>query len=204
MLDPIETSLRWWGLLVERNVVSGLAGGLRRLEQSVGRRVETWPPRTLRAGLGLLVDSTVDAVRNFDPARRVVGHDLDRAVGLVVSKRIASASIVPPLSGAGARGIHGARMPVNLLAAIPRPARDLLEPERWWRAVLASGLDQQFRKAGDWSLLSTRFGFQTPGRPLDLRGLGAAIGSPATRFGDDLESALARLRSVAMDDSKGP
>ena len=91
LLDPIETSLRWWGLLLERNTISGLASGLRRLEQSIGRRIETLSPRRLRSGLELLLGSTADAVRSFDPSRQVVGHDLDRAVGLVVARRIASA-----------------------------------------------------------------------------------------------------------------
>ena len=200
LLDPIETSLRWWGLLLERNTISGLASGLRRLEQSIGRRIETLSPRRLRSGLDLLLGSTADAVRSFDPSRQVVGHDLDRAVGLVVARRIASSSLSNPMSGAGVRRIQAVCMPVDLLSVVPRRTRDLLAPERWWRVVLMAGRADEIRQADGWELLARRFAFQVPGRPGTLRDVAGSMGLPATRFVADLESALSRLRGMALEE----
>ena len=199
-LDPIETSLRWWGLLLERNTISGLASGLRRLEQSIGRRIETLSPRRLRSGLDLLLGSTADAVRSFDPSRQVVGHDLERAVGLVVARRIAASSLSNPMSGAGVRRIQAVCMPVDLLSVVPRRTRDLLAPERWWRVVLMAGRADEIRQADGWELLARRFGFQVPGRPGTLRDVAGSMGLPATRFVADLESALSRLRGMALEE----
>ena len=201
LLDPIETSLRWWGLLLERNTISGLASGLRRLEQSIGRRIETLSPRRLRSGLGLLLGSTADAVRSFDPSRQVVGHDLERAVGLVVARRIAASSLSNPMSGAGVRRIQAVCMPVDLLSVVPRRTRDLLAPERWWRVVLMAGRADEIRQADGWELLARRFGFQVPGRPGTLRDVAGSMGLPATRFVADLESALSRLRGMALEET---
>jgi hypothetical protein len=199
-LDPIETSLRWWGLLLERNTISGLAGGLRRLEQSIGRRIENLSPRRLRAGLDLLLRATADAVRNFDPSRQVVGHDLDRAVGLVVARRIAASPIALPMSGAGLRRIPSERMPVDPTSVIPRRTRDLLAPERWWRVVLAAERDEEIRRSVGWRPLARRFAFETPARPGTLSDVARAVGLPATRLVADMESSLADLRRVAMEE----
>lgn len=199
LLDPIETMLRWWGLLLERNTISGLSAGLRRLEQSIGRRLETLPPRRLRTGLDLLLSSTADAIRHFDPSRRVAGHDLDRAVGLVVARRIAASPVGLPLSGAHARGIAGARMPVDLLTVVPSRTRELLAAERWWRLVSGADRRAEIMDADGWEPLSRRFGFETPGRPRTLVDLGGLLGLPATRFVGELESATRDLRRVAID-----
>ena len=198
VLDPIESSLRWWGLLLERNTISGLAAGLRRLEQSIGRRIETLSPRRLRSGLDLLMRATSDAVRSFDPSRQVVGHDLDRAVGLVVARRIASSSLSLSMTGPGVRRIQADRMPVDLLGVVPRRTRDLLAPERWWRVIRAAGRADEIREAEGWELLARRFALETPGRPGTLSDVAASIGRPSTRFIADLESATSGLRRIAV------
>ena len=139
-------------------------------------------------------------MRSFDPSRQVVGHDLDRAVGLVVARRIAASSLSHPMSGAGMRRIQAARMPVDLLSVVPRRTRDLLAPERWWRGVLVSGRADEIRQADGWEPLARRFAFETPGRPGTLPDVADSMGLPATRFVADLESALSRLRRVAIEE----
>ena len=92
-------------------------------------------------------------------------------------------------------------MPMDLLSVVPRRTRDLLAPERWWRVVLMAGRADEIRQADGWELLARRFGFQVPGRPGTLRDVAGSMGLPATRFVADLESALSRLRGMALEET---
>lgn len=201
LLDPIETDLRWWGLLLERNVVSGLPAGLQRLEQSLGRRLERIPAARLEPALALLRSATRDVVIEFDPTRRAAGHDLARAVGLAVSRRIAASDVGGPIVGAGARGIRRPSMPVETLRSVPRSVRRLLGVERWWRRVLARGTSVELREHAGFAAMQARHALAGAGRPLDLRATGRVVGRPSSRFATELEACIGVLRATALDRS---
>lgn len=202
-LDPIETNLRWWGLLLERNTISGFAAGLQRLEQSVGRRLEELPGPRVAPLLAILVEGTADVVRGFDPARRAAGHDLARAVGLGVSRRIAREPIQDVVAGARARGIRRSTMPVDTLHAVPGDVRRLLGVERWWRRATSRGLDQEIREDPGWLASAMRYGLESPGRPHSLVETGRGLGIAPTRLVGGIDACLARLRRIGMTSDEG-
>ena len=88
-IDRVESDLRWWGMLLERATISGLGPGVQRFEQSIGRRIEQLPVKRIDDAMTLVIDGVSEAVQSFDPTRRTQGHNLDRSVGLTVSRRVA-------------------------------------------------------------------------------------------------------------------
>ncbi|MAD77874.1 MAG: hypothetical protein CMJ51_00710 [Planctomycetaceae bacterium] len=195
-LDPIETDLRWWGLLLERNTVSGLAAGLQRLEQSIGRRLEQLPGARVESLLMILLEGTVEVVLGFDPARRTEGHDLARAVGLGVSRRIAREHLAEVTAGARARGIRRATMPIDTLHAVPVGVRRLLSVERWWRRAEEAGVAQEIREDPGWLATAMRFGLASAGRPYSLAETGRELGIPPTRLVGRIDACVARIRGI--------
>ena len=198
LLDPIEADLRWWGLLLERNVISGLPAGLQRLEQSLGRRLERVPAARVVPSLALLRSATRDVVIEFDPTRRAAGHDLARAAGLAVSRRIAASELRGPIVGAGARGIRRPSMPVETLRCVPSSVRRLLSVERWWRRVLVDGPPPALLEHPGFLAMRARHALGGGGRPLDLASTGRVVGRPMSRFAAELEACIGVLRASAL------
>ncbi len=196
-VDPIESDLRWWGLLLERSVLRGLGEGLRRFEQTIGRRVEHLPRGRQTPAIRLVLDSTTEVVRRFDPARRAAQHTLDRAVALGVGRRLARESAWGTISGALARTGLDDPANINTLALVPEPARSLLALERWWRA--ASPEDRALIASSDGGRsMVIRFGLTESGRPRTLLETGRSRGIAPTRLIGSLEEAMRAIRASAM------
>jgi hypothetical protein len=197
IVDPIESDLRWWGLLLERSVLRGVGEGLRRFEQRIGRRVEHLPRGRQEPAIRLVLDSTTEVVRRFDPTRRAAQHTLDRAVALGVGRRLARESAWGTISGALAR--TGLDDPANIdtLALVPEPARSLLALERWWRA--ASPEDRaRIRSSDGGRSMFIRFGLTDSGRPRTLLETGRSRGIAPTRLIGSLEEAMRAIRASAI------
>lgn len=192
-LDPIESDLRWWGLLLERSTLRGCAEGLRRLEQAVGRRIEQLPAARVPAGLALVLDSVAEVVQGFDPARRVSGHTLDRAVALGVGRRLARETAWTTVGGAMVRGRLDEPMPVTSLSVLSAPMRSLLAVERWWRACPVETRSSIATGEGG-EALRIRFGLDVGGRPRSLLETGRRLGLAPTRIAGPIDAAVRRLR----------
>lgn len=197
-LDPIESDLRWWGLLLERSMLRGCAEGLRRLEQAVGRRIEQLPSPRVHAGLTLVLGSVSEVVLGFDPARRVSGHTLDRAVALGVGRRLARESGWEPVVGALVRGRLEDPVPVDPLAILSPPLRSLLATERWWRRC-PSALRDELTAGDGGEAFRIRFGFEPEGRPRSLLETGRRLGVAPTRIAGPIDETTRRLRHAALD-----
>ena len=197
VVDPIESDLRWWGLLLERSVLRGMAEGLRRFEQTIGRRVERLPRVRLAPALGLVLASVTDVVRGFDPTRRVAQHTLDRAVALGVGRRLARESAWSGIGGALARGGLDEPAGLDTLVLIPGPARGLLAVERWWRACPPAERDRIAAAEGGEGM-GVRYGFRDGGRPRSLLDTGRALGLAPTRLAAGIDAALRTLRHAAL------
>jgi phage terminase Nu1 subunit (DNA packaging protein) len=197
LIDPIESDLRWWGLLLERSVLRGAAEGLRRLEQTIGRRIEHLPRVRLASAIHLVLASVTDVVRGFDPTRRVAQHTLDRAVALGVGRRLARETEWGPVTGALSRGGLDDAAAIDTLTLIPEPARSLLAVERWWRSCPGPERDRIAGTDGGSTML-VRFGLDDAGRPRPLLETGRVLGTAPTRLVADLDDAVRALRRSAV------
>lgn len=197
-LDLVESHLRWSGMLLERAMLAGLNAGLRRFEQSVGRRLDQLPAARAMAALDLLLDAVSSGIREFDPTRRASGHALHRSVGLAVSRRVARESGWSAISGARRRPTVVGGRRVDMMAAVPEPMRSLLAPVRWWRA-LDPGRRSAFDAAPELPTFLIRFGLDAPGRPRSLVETGKLVGRPATRWSGGMEALLRSVRRAAID-----
>ncbi len=196
-VDPVESDLRWWGLLLERSVLRGIGEGLRRFEQTIGRRVEHLPRARHGPAIRLVLDSVTEEVRRFDPTRRAAQHTLDRAVALGVGRRLARESAWGAVTGAITRGGLDEPVMIDTLAVIPEPARSLLAVERWWRA--ASPEDRALISSSDGGRsMIIRFGLGESGRPRTLLETGRARGIAPTRLVGPLEDAVRAIRASAL------
>ena len=193
-VDAVESDLRWWALLRERSVRSGLASGLQRLEQSLGREIEALPIPRIRELLDRLIVTTAAVVDGFDPERRVLDHTLERACALAASRMMATVDPVVIASTARARVDLGAVPAPDLLGPTPASVRVLLGVERWWRRV--GGLLEGTR---GFEVAKVRYGLEDRGRPRSWRETAAVIGRPASHLRADalaFERAL-RLHAIA-------
>ncbi len=198
-IDPIEASLRWWGLLLERNTISALASGLLRFEQSAGRRVEELPRRRSEEAFRFVLGATAASVKEFDPSRRVEGHELSRAVGLGVARRVAATDLAAGTSSGARRRVAGDPMELpDTLEVVPPTIRRLLDVERWWRRLDDPDLAGFGGEDIGPRAMRARMSLDGTGRPLSMRETGRRLGLPPTRFAGDLESAQRRLRAVAI------
>jgi hypothetical protein len=196
-LDPIESDLRWWGLLLERSTLRGVAEGLRRLEQTIGRRIEDLPKPRRRPAIELVLATVADVVSTFDPTRRAAQHTLDRAVALGVGRRLARESAWGTVAGALARGGLEEQAMIDTLTLVPEPARSLLAVERWWRA--SSPEDRALIASSDGGRsMVIRFGLTESGRPRTLLETGRSRGIAPTRLIGSLEEAMRAIRASAM------
>ncbi len=200
-VDPIESDLRWWGLLLERSMLRGLAEGLRRLEQTIGRRVEHLPRGRQGPAIRLVLDSVTEVVRRFDPTRRAAQHTLDRAVALGVGRRLARESAWGTVTGALARGGLQEPAMIDTLTLVPEPARSLLAVERWWRAASPEDRARIESTDGGRSMV-IRFGLTASGRPHTLLETGRSRGIAPTRLIGSLEEAMRAIRASAMRDPR--
>lgn len=176
-LDAVESDLRWWALLRERSVRSGLASGLRRLEQSLGREIEALPILRIRELLDRLVVTTAAVVDGFDPERRVLDHTLERACGLAASRMMATVDPGVIASTARARVDLGAVPAPDLLASTPASVRRLLGVERWWRRV-----GGRLEGTRGFEVAMVRYGLEDRGRPRSWRETAVLIGRPASHL----------------------
>ena len=176
-LDAIESDLRWWGLLRERSVRTGLTSGLRRVEQSLGRAIEGLPSQRIVELLDRLVVTTASVVDGFDPERRVLDHTLDRACGLAASRMMAT--IVPgAIAGAARARADLDLLPApDLLRSMPESVRVLLRVERWWRTVGERGVS-----IAGFDVARVRHGFGDRDRPRTWRETGRILGRPASHL----------------------
>ena len=199
-LDLVESHLRWSGMLLERATLAGLNPGLRRFEQSLGRRLDQLPTPRAMIAVDLLLDAVSDGVRSFDPTRRTSGHGLARSVGLAVSRRVAREPGWTEITGAKRRptSIEGRR--IDLLAAIPEPMRSLMAPVRWWRS-LDPTRRSAFAEATGFAPFVVRFGLDVPGRPRSLVETGRLVGRPPTRWSGEVEALLRSVRRAALIDA---
>ena len=203
-VDLVESHLRWWGMLVERATLAGLQPGLRRFEQSLGRRLDQLPTARAMAAVDLLLDAVSEGVRSFDPTRRTSGHGLARSVGLAVSRRVAREPGWTEVTGARGRPSGAEERRIDLLVAVPEPARSLMAPIRWWRSLDATRRSAHAEHPGLEPFL-VRFGLDLPGRPRTLLETGRLIGRPPTRWSGAVEALLRSVRGAAVDaSSQGP
>ena len=199
-VDLVESHLRWWGMLLERATLARLHPGLRRFEQSLGRRLDQLPTARAMIAVDLLLDAVSDGVRSFDPTRRTSGHGLARSVGLAVSRRVAREPGWTEITGAKRRptSIEGRR--IDLLAAIPEPTRSLMAPVRWWRS-LDPTRRSAFAEAPAHAAFVVRFGLDVPGRPRSLLETGRLVGRPPTRWSGEVEALVRSVRRAAVSDA---
>lgn len=202
-VDLVESHLRWWGMLLERAMLAGLNPGLRRLEQSMGRRLDQLPAARATAAIDLLLDGVSEGVRGFDPTRRTSGHGLARSVGLAVSRRVARESGWTEITGARGRPTSMERRRIDLMPAVPEPARSLMAPIRWWRSLGEPG---RSAFAGDPGLepFLVRYGLDVPGRPRSMAETGRLVGRPSTNWSAGMESLLRAVRRAAMGVEAAP
>ncbi len=202
-IDRVESDLRWWGMLLERAAISGLGPGVQRFEQSIGRRIEQLPVKRVDDAMTLVIDGVSEAVQAFDPTRRTRGHNLDRSVGLTVSRRVARSSAWSEITGARRRGMPGSLGGISTLRCVPVPVRSLLAPVRWWR-MLDAGARAEMEASPGFEKLAIRYGLQTPGRPRSLREMGRVIGIPSTRWSGEVQALVRDLRRRAVSSGRGP
>ena len=196
-VDLVESHLRWWGMLLERAMLAGLNPGLRRFEQSLGRRLDQLPASRATTAIDLLLDGVSEGIRGFDPTRRTSGHGLARSVGLAVSRRVARESGWTEITGAKSRPIRMEERRIDLMAAVPDPARSLMAPIRWWRSLDAAGRSAFAGNPGLEPFL-IRFGLDAPGRPRSLLETGRLVGRPPTRWSGGMESLPRSVRGAAV------
>jgi len=201
-VDLVESHLRWWGMLLERAMLAGLNPGLRRFEQSLGRRIDQLPAARAMTAVNLLLDAVSEGVRGFDPSRRASGHGLARSVGLAVSRRVAREPGWTEITGARRRPTRMEGRRIDLLIAVPEPARSLMSPIRWWRSLDATRRSA-FANTADLEPFLVRFGLDVPGRPRTLLETGRLVGRPPTRWSGELEALLRSIRRAAVVEAAG-
>jgi len=179
-LDAIESDVRWWALLRERSIQEGLAAGLRRLEQSIGRSIEDLPAGRLLELLDRLVETTATVVDGFDPQRRVLEHSLERACGLAASRMMATVDPTAVSTTARARADLAAIPSPDLLRSTPSCARVLLAVERWWRGGGDGAASAPGREA-----CMAHHGLGDPDRPRSWREVARILGRPASHLSTD-------------------
>ena len=183
-------------------MLAGLNPGLRRFEQSLGRRLDQLPAGRAATAIDLLLDAVSDGVRGFDPTRRTSGHGLARSVGLAVSRRVAREPGWTEVTGARSRPTKMAERRIDLMAAVPEPARSLMAPIRWWRSLPREDRSA-FEADPGFEAFLVRFGLDVPGRPRSLLETGRLIGRPPTRWSGGMEALLRSLRRAAVADADG-
>ncbi|RPG19783.1 MAG: hypothetical protein CBB69_004420 [Phycisphaera sp. TMED9] len=202
-IDRVESDLRWWGMLLERATISGLGPGVQRFEQSIGRRIEQLPVKRIDDAMTLVIDGVSEAVQSFDPTRRTQGHNLDRSVGLTVSRRVARSSAWAEIKGARRRSMPESPGEISMLRCIPAPVRSLLAPVRWWRMLDGSARAEMEASPG-FEKFAIRYGLQTPGRPRSLLETGRVIGVPSTRWSGEVQLLVRDLRRRAVSSLRRP
>ena len=170
LLDPVERDLAWGGRLLERTVIGIMHIAVRRYEQSVQVRLDTFEPERIVSVIEMLFGRAAEVVQGFDPTRRGTIGRLERSVGLEVARAVASEGKLQDPSGLGRRTIDS-------LHVLQPSLRGMLLPVRWWRAGAGMELDPKSRR-----LIEVRHGVGEAVRPHSMKETGRVIGVPPTRL----------------------
>ena len=184
-LDPVERDLGWSGRLLERTVIGIMYAAVRRYEQSVQVRLDTFEPERITSVIEVLLGRVAVVVRGFDPTRRGTIGRLERSVGLEVARAVASDSTLqdPPV---------GWRRTIDSMQVLPPLLRGMLLPVRWWRAGGGVDEDSESRR-----LIEVRHGVGGVPRPHSMKEAGRVIGMPPTRLLGPLLSAERAMGTAA-------
>lgn len=181
-LDKIERDIVWSDLLLERASLGVGGEAVRRLEQSLGTRLNTLNDDSILAAIGFVLQCAAKAIERFDPAKKDAFKALPRSVGFAVARGVAQQEL--QLSPAGA---------IDVKRTPARPTAVLRSPQRWWRRGGSVGLLDAAQ-----TLFERRHGVGTACRPMTMLDLGKAFGVPPSHLRSPLEAAERMVRGNAV------
>jgi hypothetical protein len=173
----------WSSWLLQRAAIGVGGESLRRLEQSLGRRLSSLDANAIDCAIAFVLRAAAQAIQGFDPARKDALEALPRSVGFAVARGVAQQEISLASTGS-----------IKVTQAVYAPTDALCRPQQWWHKAGETMTDATQRQ-----LLELRHGVGAPWRPMTLIEMGRKLGVPPSHLRVPLEDAERMLRRHAID-----